>query len=86
MTTTILATYDGEVLRPHGPLPVPANTEVRVTVEPAPEAEVPPREPEQGEKPFSSLEVIASLNLPGPPDWSKRLDDYTYSRMDDRDD
>ena len=80
MTTTILATYDGEVLRPHGPLPVPANTEVRLTIESAPVAE------EADGDSVSFLEIAMSLNLQGPPDWSERLDEYLYGGGDDRDD
>ena len=81
MTTTIRLTYDGEVFRPHGPVPLPANTEVDATIEPVePEAAV---EEEPGEeRPFAFLDEIASLNLEGPPDWSKRIHEYGSGEAD----
>ena len=33
MSTTIKAVFDGEVLRPHEPIPLPPDTEVTVTIE-----------------------------------------------------
>ena len=33
MTTTLFATFDGEVLRPEGPVTLAPNTRVRVTIE-----------------------------------------------------
>ena len=33
MTTTVFATYDGEVLRPEGPVNLAPNTRVRITIE-----------------------------------------------------
>ena len=70
MSTTLYAVFDGEVLRPDGPLPFAPNTRVRLTVEADPE-------PAQ-RAPRSFLEVAEELNLDGPLDWSSRLDDYLY--------
>ena len=66
MATTIDATYDGHVFRPTEPVSLPANTAVRITIEPIPD------------KPASFLRTARSLNLEGPPDWASRLDDYLY--------
>jgi hypothetical protein len=76
-TTTILATFDGEVLRPDKPLELAANTRVRITIE----AAKPP-----DSQPKSFLETAQSLNLDGPADWSERLDDYLYGPQPDADD
>ncbi len=64
MATTIEATYDGQVFRPAGPVALPPNTTVRITVEPIPD------------QPSSFLRTARSLNLQGPPDWASRLEDY----------
>ena len=70
MSTTLYAVFDGEVLRPDGPLPCAPNTRVRLTVE----ADLQP----ERRTPRSFLEVAEELNLDGPPDWSARVDDYLY--------
>lgn len=75
MTTTLYATFDGEVLRPDLPVPLAPNTRVRVTIE-ATETE-----PVQ---PTSFLRTAESLNLEGPADWSERLDDYLYGEGGER--
>lgn len=69
MTTTLYATFDGEVLRPDSPVPLAPNTRVRITVETEQEGESPPG---------SFLRTAQGLNLDGPPDWSARLDEYLY--------
>jgi len=69
MVQTIDALYDGSVLRPDSPLPLEANTRVRVTVETLPDAELPPK---------SFLRTARSLKLDGPADWSSNLDHYLY--------
>jgi len=69
MVQTIEAVFDGEVLRPDRPLSLEANTRVRVTIEPLPAGEHPPR---------SFLRTARSLNLEGPTDWSANLDHYLY--------
>lgn len=67
MTKTILATYDGEVLRLHEPLPLPADTQVRVTIETPVTFSV-----RKGE-PGSFIRALREANLEGPPDWSIRV-------------
>lgn len=69
MTTTVYATFDGNVLRPEGPLELPPNTRVRVTIETA---------GEEAKSGRSFLRAARELGLDGPPDWSERLDDYLY--------
>ena len=73
MVQTLEAVYDGTVLRPDEPLPLEANTRVRLTVEPIPA--------KTGE-PLSFLDVARSLRLDGPPDWSRNLDRYLYGDED----
>ena len=63
MATTIEATYDGQVFRPAGPVALPLNTTVRITVEPI------------SDRPASFLRTARSLNLEGPPDWVTNLED-----------
>jgi len=75
MTTTLYATFDGEVLRPDHPVALPPNTRVRITVETEHEAE-------SGAGSF--LRTAQSLDLDGPPDWSARFDDYLYGEEPER--
>jgi len=58
MTTTLTATYDGEVLRPDEPIELEANTRVRITIETTRPIV---------KKKRSFLRTALSLNLPGPP-------------------
>ncbi|MCW3054668.1 MAG: hypothetical protein JWN14_3838 [Chthonomonadales bacterium] len=69
MIQTVEAFFDGTVLRPDSPLPLEANTRVRVTIETLPAPEQPRR---------SFLKTARSLKLEGPPDWSANLDHYLY--------
>jgi len=71
MSTTIEATFDGNVFRPTGPVPLSPNTPVRLTVETLP-AKV--------SSPTSFLQTARSLDLQGPPDWASNLDDYLYGK------
>ncbi len=64
MTITVFAIYDGEVLRPEGPVALAPNTRVRVTIETTVAAE---------SKSGSFLRTAQAVNLDGPPDWSERL-------------
>ncbi len=70
MTTTLYATFDGEVLRPEGPISLEPDTRVRVTIEAEPEVK-------KGE-PYCSLRAMLAANIDGPPDWSERIHDYLY--------
>jgi hypothetical protein len=74
MSTTIEATYDGNVFRPTGPVSLSPNTPVRLTVETLP----PPTRP-----PTSFLQTTRALHLQGPPDWASNLDDYLYGKEAD---
>jgi hypothetical protein len=71
MTQTLEATFDGEVFRPTETVELKPDTRVPLTVTVKPTA---------GETPQSFLRVARSLKLPGPADWSSRLDDYLYAR------
>jgi hypothetical protein len=66
MSTTVDATFDGDVFRPSGPVPLSPNTQVRLTVEPVISTE----------SPTSFLQTARELHLQGPPDWATNLDDY----------
>ena len=67
MSTIVLATFDGEVLRPDQPISLPPNSRVRLTLE---------TEPAEDE--ISFLDVAQNLQLDGPVDWSNRLEKYLY--------
>ena len=73
MSQMLYATFDGEVLRPEGPVPLAPNTRVRVVIEETETAPV---------APASFLEVAKSLDLNGPADWSTNLDEYLYRGKD----
>jgi len=74
--TILFATFDGQVLRLDEPIPLPPNTRVRLSVEPADSGVA----VEEGR---SFLSVARSLDLEGPPDWSDNLEDYLYGRERD---
>ena len=63
MSETLYATFDGEVLRPDGPVSLKPNTRVRLTIEDA----------GTGDPPAASsfLETARNLRLQGPVDCSK---------------
>ena len=66
MATTIEARFDGRVFHPTEPLDLPANTVVRLIIEPLPD------------EPASFLRTARSLRLEGPADWASNLDSYLY--------
>jgi hypothetical protein len=72
MTKSLLATFDGEVLRPAEKLPLDPNTEVRILIE------LPGAAPSDG----SFLDTALALDLEGPADWSEHVDDYLYGRRE----
>jgi hypothetical protein len=83
MSTTLYATYDGEVLRPESPVLLAPDTRVRVTIEAELEE---PRTSMPGEcNPYAWLDFLESANLDGPPDWSERLHEYLYGEGARRD-
>lgn len=75
MVRTIEALFDGTVLLPAEPLPLKANTRVRVTVETL---------PEEAQQPRSFLRTARSLKLEGPADWSANLDHYLYGEENEQ--
>ena len=74
MVQTVEATFDGTVLRPDEPLPLVANTRVRLTVETL---------PVEAHRPRSFLKTARSLQLEGPADWSANLEEYLYGEAHD---
>lgn len=62
---TVRARFDGRALWPEEPLDLPPDTPGEITLRKA--ADRPTR---------SFLAVARSLNLEGPRDWSRRLEDY----------
>jgi hypothetical protein len=84
MTTTIDATFDGEVFRPTQPVALEPNTPVKLTVETA----APPKAAEAATtktgKPYSFLDALRSMQIDdGPPDWSANVDKYLYGHLHD---
>ncbi len=81
MELTFEATFDGEVFRPNEKVDLEPDTKVRVTVEePNEEKKLKLVEmPKKGKgEPGSFIKYMKSLNLDGPSDFSKNLDDYLY--------
>ncbi|MGI9034723.1 MAG: antitoxin family protein [Pyrinomonadaceae bacterium] len=89
MELTFEATFDGEVFRPAEPVNLKPNTKVKIVVEEEPEKLLPAEMPKSNLKlvempkkgkgePYAFLEYLKSLNLDGPSDFSKNLDDYLY--------
>lgn len=70
MTKTLTAVFDGEVLRPEGPVDLEPNTRYRLTVE---------QETAESE-PRSAWDVLESLTgtIEGPEDWAAEPDHYLY--------
>lgn len=67
VTQTFEAIYDGKVLHPKKRLEIEPNTSVLVTVKPL-------KVKRASKKSF--LEVIESLNVDAPPDWSEDIGEY----------
>lgn len=81
MELTFEATFDGEVFRPNEKVDLEPDTKVKVTVEePKDEKKLKLVEmPKKGKgEPYAFLKYARSLNLDGPSDFSKNLDDYLY--------
>lgn len=68
MSRVIHAIYDGSAIQPEEALPFRANTRLHIVV-----AEVP-----RSGSGASFLQIAEALTLPGPSDWSARLDEYLY--------
>ena len=67
VTQTFEAVYDGKVLRPKKRLELKPNTSVQVTIR-AVKA--------KSKKKKSALEVIESLKVDAPSDWSENIEEY----------
>lgn len=67
VTQTFEAVYDGKVLRPKKRLELKPNTSVQVTIH-AVKA--------KSKKKKSALEVIESLKVDAPSDWSANIEEY----------
>jgi predicted DNA-binding antitoxin AbrB/MazE fold protein len=73
------ATYDGEVFRPDEPVDLASNTKVKVIIEDEPKKLKLVEMPKKGKgEPYAFLRYARSLNLDGPSDFSKNLDEYLY--------
>jgi hypothetical protein len=75
MTTSIDATFDGNVFRPATPVQLSPNTPVRLTIETL---------PSQTHEAESFLQAARAGKIEGPPDWASRLDDYLSGQKSDR--
>ena len=79
MTTTIDATFDGEVFRPSQPVALEPNTPVKLTVETTSLPKANNEQIPKTGKPYSFFDVARSLKIEdGPPDWSANIDKYLY--------
>ena len=77
LTKTVTAIWDGKLIHPDEPLPLPRDTRITITVH----AEE-PRENEDRDVGVSTfLDVALSLKICGPPDWSERVDYYMGQDM-----
>ena len=68
---TVEAVYDGKVLRLKKKLEIKPNTSVMVTVKPI--------QAKRASK-KSALEVIESLKIDAPPDWSENIEEYLQAQ------
>jgi hypothetical protein len=73
MSTIIEATFDGNVFRPSGSVPLVPNTVVRLIIEPATGTT---SESDSNGTPASFLQIAREMNLQGPADWATNLDQY----------
>jgi len=70
MTTTMTVLFDGEVLRPEGPVDLEPNTHYVITIQPKSERT-------DGLDAWDILEQLAGT-VEMPPDWSIEHDHYLY--------
>jgi predicted DNA-binding antitoxin AbrB/MazE fold protein len=73
MSRTIDAIYDGKVFRPSEPVTLKPNTRVKIILD---------TEEEEQDQPKSFLQTARALNLEGPVDWARNIDDYLYDEKD----
>jgi hypothetical protein len=70
MSETLIATFDGQVLRPDTPLDLPPNTRYVITLQAVPEVAV-------GKNAWDVLEEWTGT-VEAPEDWSAEHDHYLY--------
>jgi hypothetical protein len=80
-TTSVDATYDGEVVRTDKLLPLPPNARVTVSYEVADE-EQRPAETKKKSTPYAVLKAALAANIEGPPDWSQRVTEGNFLAPD----
>lgn len=73
MTKTIVATFDGHVLRPDEPLSIPANTRVEVTLDLPDPVDV--QTDKTYDDPFEGIEEDTGIV-----DLAEHFDDYRFGR------
>jgi AF2212-like len=82
MTTTIEATFDGEVFRPTQPVALKSNTPVKLTMETTTTQQAIEVATAKKGKPYSFFDVARSLKITdGPPDWSANVDKHLYGEQ-----
>lgn len=75
MTKTIRATYDGQVLRPEGPIGLPPNSTIDIHFDVPESATTGPDEEEELDDPFEGLAVDMGIV-----DLAEHFDDYRFGR------
>ena len=73
MSRTIEAVYDGKVFRPSEAVTLKPNTRVKIILD---------TEEEEEGKLKSFLQTARALNLEGPVDRARNIDDYLYDEKD----
>lgn len=72
MTKTVLAIFDGHVLRPEAPLDLEPNAKYQITIEPL--------DNESSDAESTAWDTLAKLagSIEAPADWSSEHDHYLY--------
>lgn len=82
MSTTIEATFDGEVFRPSQPVALEPNTPVKLIVETASAPSMAGETTQKTGQPYSFFDMARSIAIDdGPPDWSANIDKYLYGEQ-----
>jgi len=81
MTKTLHAVFDGQALRPEGPVDLKPNTRYLVTIQ-GEEGE----SKAEGEEPYPLTEILALATDVGVDDFSTRHDWYAHGKLDDEED
>lgn len=78
MDLTLDATFDGEVFRPDEPVDLEPNTKAKIIIEEPKKQKLEEKSEKKMGEPYAFLKYMASLELDGPRDFSKNLDEYLY--------